>query len=109
MENPPPRLGYRGRYPNWCAVAPLRRRTIGIQTLTPNGRPKDISGRVMFRDVEHAATNAGMLGGLGRTCSAPLRRLRLWCGHLTPRRTRFCFAIDSIYTYLGFTTFHVVC
>ncbi|TWU39814.1 hypothetical protein Poly51_64050 [Rubripirellula tenax] len=99
--------GDAGRYPNWCAVDPLQRRTIGIQTLTTNGRPVDRLGRVVFRDVEHAATNTGILDGLGHTCSAPIHRLRLCFGHLAPhehgsvsRSTRFTLFEDAQFSTL---------
>ncbi|MGB7328167.1 MAG: hypothetical protein WBD31_25045 [Rubripirellula sp.] len=100
--------GYGGRYPNWCAVDQLQRRTLGIQTLTTNGRPVDRLGRVLFRNVEHAATFAAMLGDSRYARLTGLHGLRLYFNHPTPRRTRFLVAIDSLRACLGFTISHLI-
>ncbi|TWU60901.1 hypothetical protein Poly51_11830 [Rubripirellula tenax] len=54
-RSPPP--GDANRYPTGCAVVALQRRTLGIQALTINRRPVGRLGRVLFRNVEHTATN----------------------------------------------------
>ncbi|TWU43688.1 hypothetical protein Poly51_62100 [Rubripirellula tenax] len=62
MDNQLSRPGDGHRYPNWCAVIPHQRRTLGIQTLATTGRSVDRFGRVVFRNVEHVATIAGRSG-----------------------------------------------